>query len=72
MELADLKRTTSKMTRGRHPRKNCRFGGFLATCTSDGLVTDCFESTGAESLAQRYIFLAQLRKTYPALKAETP
>jgi hypothetical protein len=59
---------TSKMTPRKQRRKNCRSGGFLVSCTSEGYITDAFEFMGTESLSQRYLFLARLKGSYPELK----
>ena len=39
-----------------------RSGGFLVACASNGLVLDAVEFYGAESLPQRYFFVARLRE----------
>ncbi len=72
-ELAELNCKTSKMThvtaaRAKPKRKNARSGGFLVACADNGYITDAFEFMGAESLSQRYIFLAKLREVFPDLK----
>lgn len=44
-----------------------RTGGFLAACTSKGVVVDVVEFYGSESLSQRYLFVARLRQLFPHL-----
>ncbi|CAK0904465.1 unnamed protein product, partial [Prorocentrum cordatum] len=44
-----------------------RTGGFLVACSPSGHIIDVEEFFGVESLAQRYCFLARLKKRFPAL-----
>ena len=77
LELADLDCQTHKLnlpsksrpfTKPRRLKKNLRSGGFLVSVTPDGFVTDIKEFLGAESCAQRYVFLLRLKQLYPELK----
>ena len=47
-----------------------RTGGFLVACTPTGTIADLVEFFGAESLAQRYRFLARLKTTFPELHVD--
>ena len=44
-----------------------RSGGFLVACTSNGLIADIQEFCGAESVSQRYLFVARLKSSFPDL-----
>jgi hypothetical protein len=74
VELAKLQRTTHKLDlqvkqkrKAKRSRKNSRSGGFIASVTPEGYVTDVCEFMGAESCKQRYMFLAGLKELYPEL-----
>ena len=74
-DLAALECTTHKLggkprsrsARVGRRRRRARSGGFLLAITPDGFVTDAFEFMGAESCAQRHLFLARLKTFYPGL-----
>lgn len=58
-----------KGTAKRFRHRRCRrTGGVLMACSPDGFLIDVAEFYGAESLPQRYFFLARLRELYPGLK----
>eukprot|EP00959_Pyramimonas_sp_CCMP1952_P207746 4345411-Pyramimonas_sp.AAC.1 len=45
-----------------------RTGGILVACLPGGHILDVEEFFGVESLAQRYCFVARLKKRFPTLK----
>ena len=61
---------THKEEQGTGARLRRRFlrAGWLYACTPDGYVLHLKEYTGAESLSQRYFFLAELVKKYGEVK----
>ena len=65
-ELLDLQRQTHKQ--GDTGAKSHRAGGLLVACRSDGLIVHVQEYHGAESLSQRYAFIAHLKATHSSLQ----
>ena len=72
--VKDLKCQTHKqVAKGGHgsmrkQRATARSGGFLVACTPNGFAVDAFEFMGAESCAQRYLFIARVKHLYPNFK----
>ena len=67
MPRAGSRCATHKETDG-HITAAARTAGFLTAVSASGIVVDVSELIGAESLSQRYCFLAQLAKRLPPLK----
>jgi hypothetical protein len=72
--LAELMQLTCKTHKHDVPKQSCkelpvfkRSGGFLVACASSGLILDLAEFLGAESVTQRYFFLARLLVTFPEI-----
>jgi hypothetical protein len=67
--LAGLKCETHKMKKKASSRRRrcARSAGFLVAVTPAGFVAEVTEFIGAESLSQRYFFLATLKRLYPQL-----